>query len=454
MRLFHATRTANLHRIHKQGLVPQMHSMWVGKLGQQLGEIGRLYAFTDLDDAVRFAFRLAWQSKPTVVIEFEADKQDWALDPHPEGSMGARGYWLVSKHQGLVVPPQAIVRVHRLTRPLLRAVTARFGPGPPPPTRWNPRRNPRPKEYRLWWILPDGKLITLGEEYEHSTYLEQHPRQFGISRDKYQISFHGTRRSFIDRENWDAALAQAHANGAVRLVANKWTPDTPLEWGADLDLSNSNAVDHLISTLHQLGADPEADEIIIHDASTSKEQHLPLGRFLMRSNPPDNDSIYVHSAWMIDKITGKVYDIMQDFVDYPAVDNDYGHGGFAWLLLNKDKKFAKKLFRSMGITAPEEQAARDVWFGGGGIDESKRRLTNWFNEKVKERFIRVSCFRMEGHDVFGADITDSGDRKMLADFFVENKIKTGDLLIYNWRDRLRLQPILETTVEQLIVEQT
>ena len=185
-----------------------------------------------------------------------------------------------------------------------------------------------PSDYRLWWILPSGKLVTLDEGYEHIAYIEKHPRKFGIAR--------------LERDaNGDVILSDVYKNGAVRLVANQWVKDDPLEWGAEFDFDNTTARDHLISTLHKLGADPETDEIILNDGLTGKEVHLSLSRLVSANPDIRRNPIHQRRGWWI--------------LPNGLVEEVGEHGHTDWLLEN-----SVRLGLFTGKYAPEinEQAGK------------------------------------------------------------------------------------------------
>jgi hypothetical protein len=113
MRLFHVTFKKTLPKIKKQGIRPQNFSLWTGAAGRHISEFGQVYAFSNINDAMRWAFKQQWETKkPTVIVEFE-DKNPgrWEPDTHWQ-SCGAEGQWL--KTFGMIKPEQ-LVAVHVVT---------------------------------------------------------------------------------------------------------------------------------------------------------------------------------------------------------------------------------------------------------------------------------------------------------------------------------------------------
>jgi len=59
---YHVTRTANLPKIAERGIVGMQPTNFVNPSGQRLGELGKIYAFSDYKDAVQFASEMDWQA--------------------------------------------------------------------------------------------------------------------------------------------------------------------------------------------------------------------------------------------------------------------------------------------------------------------------------------------------------------------------------------------------------
>lgn len=122
--LYHVTFKAGQSTILKKGINPQAKSTFHGAFGQMIKEFGFIYAFSNFDDAVRWASKLQYDSdQPTVIVVFRCDPGQWQRDTHFE-SAGAKGRWL--KKKGSVAPAD-IIDVVDLTPEMTRAVVRTLG---------------------------------------------------------------------------------------------------------------------------------------------------------------------------------------------------------------------------------------------------------------------------------------------------------------------------------------
>jgi hypothetical protein len=119
--LYHVTTLSNALKILNDGIQPNKPQMWrrlyAGKFPK-----GYIYAFTDLLDSIRWAFKLDWElnepnrldprlhpMKPIVIISFQCDYKDWIPDHHHEKT-GYRGDWL--KTMATVYPADILLLVN------------------------------------------------------------------------------------------------------------------------------------------------------------------------------------------------------------------------------------------------------------------------------------------------------------------------------------------------------
>jgi hypothetical protein len=113
--LYHVTKTSNVLKIRKKGILRLQPSNWVeARSGQRYGE-GEVFAFEVLGDAVRWAARWDWGlttsfgSGKVSIVEFLAGDGEWTEDTaDPIGQAGNEGRWLKSPR---AVKPQQIVSV-------------------------------------------------------------------------------------------------------------------------------------------------------------------------------------------------------------------------------------------------------------------------------------------------------------------------------------------------------
>lgn len=122
--LYHATLSANVPAILRQGIRPQKKGVWVGGAGQELRLPGYIYACDRFDDAARWAFRTGYHlSQPAQVVVFVDSLASWELDPHWQGQLG-KGRWLRKKGG---VPPGAIIEAVLVTPELTHKLVRTLG---------------------------------------------------------------------------------------------------------------------------------------------------------------------------------------------------------------------------------------------------------------------------------------------------------------------------------------
>lgn len=104
--LYHTTLAKNVPLIIKNGIVPKKKGMTHGAVGQDVRVAIAIYAFENIIDAQRWAFRVEWDTKEkSAIIPFETNIKDWTVDTHWEAGLG-RGKWLFNKKS---VPPENIL---------------------------------------------------------------------------------------------------------------------------------------------------------------------------------------------------------------------------------------------------------------------------------------------------------------------------------------------------------
>jgi len=194
--LYHATMAESIPPILAKGLYPQMHTQWVGAAGQQLSEIGKVYAFTDRRDAIRLAFKLEWDTKrPTAVVTFASRQSDWEIDTHWE-SCGAFGWWLKSKGSWIKIPPADILATEELTPEMTRSVAAAGLPGKKKPWRRNPAEPSIPEYHTTIEKLDNGEWYIQAVDDNQQVIKEV------LVRARNLLSAERKAKEIIDRHLW------------------------------------------------------------------------------------------------------------------------------------------------------------------------------------------------------------------------------------------------------------
>ena len=124
--LYHVTRTEKVPKIKAKGILPLQTSNWTkGEGGERYGE-GEIYAFDNLQDAVRWAAKMDWDfnqqmgSGKISIVEFDSGNLKWEIDENdPISQATAKGNWL--KAHGSVKPAQ-IKKAVPVTIDMTRAV--------------------------------------------------------------------------------------------------------------------------------------------------------------------------------------------------------------------------------------------------------------------------------------------------------------------------------------------
>jgi len=94
--LYHVTPSINVPKIKAEGLKYKKKATFSGEFGMDVRKVKGVYAFTDLNDALRFAGRFGWDGKIKFsIIKFKRGF-NWIKDPHFEASTGL-GDWLVNE---------------------------------------------------------------------------------------------------------------------------------------------------------------------------------------------------------------------------------------------------------------------------------------------------------------------------------------------------------------------
>ena len=119
-RLYHVTLTSNLDSIREHGILNMQPTNWVDTEGNQQGEVGYIYAFTELTDAIRWASKMDWDfhkefgTKKISVIAFNRSdmwEQDEGMDFTYQGTAVRRG--------GSIGPGE-IIGFAEIDRPMLQ----------------------------------------------------------------------------------------------------------------------------------------------------------------------------------------------------------------------------------------------------------------------------------------------------------------------------------------------
>ena len=116
--LYHVTLKSRVRDILSKGIVPKKRSQYKGMF-VELKDKGKIYAFTNFDDAARWASKMRFDfQRPTSIIIFKDDVKKWEKDVHFESAM-AKGKWI--KRKG-TVSPKNIIQVIDHTLEMSRAV--------------------------------------------------------------------------------------------------------------------------------------------------------------------------------------------------------------------------------------------------------------------------------------------------------------------------------------------
>lgn len=128
---YHTTKTSNVSKIKKKGLVPLQTSNWVKGTGERYGN-GEIFVFEKERDAIRWASKMDWAlntkmgSGKISVIEIH-DTEDWDEDSSdPLGHLGSEGKWL-KRHKA--VAPKDVGRAFPVTIDKVKSIVLKPGDG-------------------------------------------------------------------------------------------------------------------------------------------------------------------------------------------------------------------------------------------------------------------------------------------------------------------------------------
>lgn len=69
---YHVTFKSRLSKILYEGIKARKKRIWTSKYGVRLGELGLIYAYTNWETAVRWAYKQAYDfDRETIIIEFK-----------------------------------------------------------------------------------------------------------------------------------------------------------------------------------------------------------------------------------------------------------------------------------------------------------------------------------------------------------------------------------------------
>jgi hypothetical protein len=122
--IYHVTHTDRLPKIRKSGLLPMQTSNWVKAANNERYGAGEVFAFTNKQDAIRWAARMDWEfnkgmgtGKVSILtMRQEGDWEDDTADPLSQA--GNQGKWI--KRIGKV-SPENIVEIEPLTSELIKS---------------------------------------------------------------------------------------------------------------------------------------------------------------------------------------------------------------------------------------------------------------------------------------------------------------------------------------------
>lgn len=124
--LYHVTHTSKVPGIRQKGIIPLQESNWVKRETRERYGEGEIFAFNNLEDAVRWGAKMDWEfnqgmgtGKISIVV-FKPGKEKWTVDDaDPMSQASAKGQWL--KAHGAIKPDQ-IVKIVPVTSDMTRAV--------------------------------------------------------------------------------------------------------------------------------------------------------------------------------------------------------------------------------------------------------------------------------------------------------------------------------------------
>jgi len=109
--LYHVTKTSNVDKIKKKGILMMQSTNWTNALGKRYGK-GEIYAFEHQRDAVNWAAKMDWAfntemgSGKISIIKIRK-KGKWVVDKNdPLGQVGSKGKWLKTTSK---VEPEDII---------------------------------------------------------------------------------------------------------------------------------------------------------------------------------------------------------------------------------------------------------------------------------------------------------------------------------------------------------
>lgn len=124
--LYHVTKTDNVPRIQKKGLLRLQTSNWLQAGNKERYGQGEIFAFESLKDAIRWAGRWDWELNKKMgtgkvsIIKFKRDGK-WTVDKSdPISQAGAEGAWLKSE---MPVTPDKIISITPVTADTIRSAT-------------------------------------------------------------------------------------------------------------------------------------------------------------------------------------------------------------------------------------------------------------------------------------------------------------------------------------------
>jgi hypothetical protein len=119
---YHVTKTDNVPKIKKEGILPLKSSNWVQAGSKKRYGNGEIFAFENFTDAVRWAFQMDWTFNKSIgtgkisIISFK-DENSWDVDTaDPISQSNSVGKWLKKASH---VPPSNIIDVQPFTDDLL-----------------------------------------------------------------------------------------------------------------------------------------------------------------------------------------------------------------------------------------------------------------------------------------------------------------------------------------------
>lgn len=124
--IFHVTHTDRLPSIMKKGLIPMQKSNWIQAGNKERYGSGEIFAFTNKQDAIRWAARMDWEFNKEIgsgnvsILTIKDSGEDWEIDDaDPLSQVTNKGKWIKKFTR---IKPEQIVKAEPINPSLIRSV--------------------------------------------------------------------------------------------------------------------------------------------------------------------------------------------------------------------------------------------------------------------------------------------------------------------------------------------